>query len=120
MLAVCLFIFLAGMVRYEKSPVYDNSVLMSYAFGPQKTYYENSSEEDVSFDESLDYLKKTVTQAAENGAGLIAYAEEAFIIDRKIHTVVECVWTVLIVLVGVDFIRVILTFIIKRVRERKS
>ncbi|MBO6115292.1 MAG: hypothetical protein J6P57_09585 [Lachnospiraceae bacterium] len=61
MLAVCLFIFLAGMVRYEKSPVYDNSVLMSYAFGPQKTYYENSSEEDVSFDESLDYLKKTVT-----------------------------------------------------------
>ncbi len=77
----CLLVFMLGMVRYHTSPVYDNEIKMAYASGPQKPYYENPSSEDADYEENADYLKRTVREAAEGGARLIAYAEEAFVVE---------------------------------------
>ncbi len=70
-----------GMIRYTFSPKSDNFVKMAYASGPQKTYHENPSEVDVGYKENVEYLKRTVEEAAEENAEMIVYAEEAFIIS---------------------------------------
>ena len=46
-------------------------------------YYEEPSEDDASYSENETYLTRTAKEAAENGAKLIAYAEEAFIITYE-------------------------------------
>jgi hypothetical protein len=48
-----------------------------------KVYYEEPSEDDASYSENETYLTRTAKEAAENGAKLIAYAEEAFIITYE-------------------------------------
>ena len=80
LLAVCAAIFLLGGIRFCTSSVPDNAILMGYASGPVKTYYEYPSEEDASYAENAAYLERTVREAAEHGARLMAYAEEAFIV----------------------------------------
>jgi len=71
-----------GAARYHLSGRAADRIRMAYATGPRKTYYEEPSEVDPTYDESLEYMKRTATEAAANGAELIAYAEEAFIIDN--------------------------------------
>ena len=80
MLAVCAVIFLLGGIRYSTYSIPDNAVLMGYASGPVKTYYEFPSEEDAGYAENAAYLEKTAREASEKGARLMAYAEEAFIV----------------------------------------
>lgn len=79
-LIFCTLIFAAGAIRLSAIPKPDNSIFMAYASGPQKTYYEDPSEVDPEYEENLEYLRSSVRDAAKNGAKLIAYAEEAFMI----------------------------------------
>ena len=79
-LAACGLVFILGAIRYHTAPEPHDPVLMAYASGPQKPYYENPSEEDPDYAENAAYLRRTAEEAASEGAGLIAYAEEAFIV----------------------------------------
>ena len=78
-LAPCILPCIYGGIRYHTSPRPSNQVKMAYASGPQKTYYEDPSETDPGHSENMEYLLRTVKEAADNGAKLIAYSEEAFI-----------------------------------------
>lgn len=82
-LACYMILFLAGGVRYTFSPVKYPAIHMAYASGPQKTYYEEPSETDPEYEENVQYLRRTTAEAAGNGAKLIAYAEEAFIVNGE-------------------------------------
>ena len=79
-LAACALVFVLGGIRYHTAPDPHDPVLMAYASGPQKTYYEDPSEEDPDYNENAAYLRKTASEAAANGARLMAYAEEAFMV----------------------------------------
>lgn len=76
-------VFILGAVRYSKPLSLMDPIRMAYASGPQKVYYEDPSEDDASYSENETYLTRTAKEAAENGAKLIAYAEEAFIITYE-------------------------------------
>ena len=80
-LSLCALVFVYGMVRYDNSRSFHKTVKMAYATGPQKTYYEDPAEEDPDYEENVSYLRRTVKEAAEGGAYLIAYAEEAFMAE---------------------------------------
>lgn len=80
---VFALIMVLGGVRYESSRTQKNAIVMAYATGPQKTYYEEASDDDPEFSENLAYLSRSVRVAADNGAKLIAFAEEAFGITRS-------------------------------------
>ena len=56
------------------------SVRMAYATGPQKVYYETPSKDSGTYEDLEAYLERTVKEAAEHGAKLTAYAEEAFML----------------------------------------
>ena len=81
-LSVFLMMLVLGTVRYFKSERSENDILMAYASGPQKTYYEDPSDTEAGYSENVEYLRKSVEAAAENEAKLIAYAEEAFIVNK--------------------------------------
>lgn len=79
-----MLVFLAATeIRYHTAPDPHDPVLMAYASGPQKPYYEDPSEEDPDYAENAAYLRRTAEEAASEGAGLIAYAEEAFIVTGE-------------------------------------
>ena len=80
-LIVYAVLLIIGGIRYETSHNRGKSILMAYASGPQKSYYENPSEEDPGYEDNVLYIERTASEAAANGAKLIAYAEEAFIIS---------------------------------------
>ncbi|MBO6159098.1 MAG: hypothetical protein J6P72_07545 [Firmicutes bacterium] len=82
-LGACALVFVVGGIRYETSSPPDNGILMAYASGPAKTYYENPAEEDPDYAENAAYLEKTVAEAASGGAKLMAYAEEAFEVEGE-------------------------------------
>ena len=75
-------IMILGGIRYYASPKADNAIKMAYSSGPQKTYYEIPSEKNPEYEENLAYLQRTVKEASENGAKLIAYDEEAFLLNK--------------------------------------
>ena len=81
-LSAFLMMLVLGTVRYLKSKRPENDILMAYASGPQKTYYEDPSDTEAGYSENVEYLRKSVKAAAENEAKLIAYAEEAFIVNK--------------------------------------
>lgn len=80
-LLFCTVIMVLGGMRYFLSKRPNKSVLMAYASGPQKTYYENPSEDDADISENLEYLDMTVEKANEKNAKVMVYAEEAFIVE---------------------------------------
>lgn len=82
-LLLCALIFAHGIFRYNHSRSFDKTIKMAYASGPQKTYYEDPAKEDPSYQENAEYLRRTVKEAAEGGARLIAYAEEAFMTEGR-------------------------------------
>ena len=82
-LLLCALVFVLGGIRYSKPLSLLDPIHMAYASGPQKVYYEEPSEEDASYSENEIYLTRTAKEAADNGAELIAYAEEAFIVTYE-------------------------------------
>ena len=79
-LAACGLVFVLGGIRFHTAPEPHDFIPMAYASGPQKTYYENPSEEDPDYSENAAYLRRTACEAASEGARLMAYAEEAFMV----------------------------------------
>ena len=82
-LAAGILVAVLGGIRYHTAPFPDEPIKMAYATGPQKTYYEDPSETDPGYDENIEYLTRTINEAAAEGAKLIAYAEEAFIVSAE-------------------------------------
>lgn len=73
-------IMLLGAVRLSTAPLAGPVIPMAYASGPQKIYYENPSKDSGVYEDLEEYLERSVKEAAEHGAKLIAYAEEAFML----------------------------------------
>ena len=82
-LFVFALIIISGGFRYHFSEKAGHELKMAYASGPQKTYYEEPSEDEPDYDENLECLRRTVKEAAANDAKIIVYAEEAFLVSLK-------------------------------------
>ena len=82
-LSIFLVLIIGGTIRFIMSLGNDKGILMAYASGPQKTYYEDPSIENPDYNENVKYLTRTVQAASASGAKLIAYAEEAFMVSES-------------------------------------
>ena len=82
-LFLCALVFAAGGIRYMRAPKAQALIRMAYASGPGKTYYEDPTDTEPGYAENEEYLRRTVLEAAGNGAKLIAYAEEAYIVSAE-------------------------------------
>ena len=82
-LGILPVVMILGGLRYYLHSTPEDKILMAYATGPQKVYYENPSKEEPGYEENLAYLKRTIKEAAAKNAKLIAYSEEAFGINSS-------------------------------------
>ena len=82
-LSIFIAIMICGTVRFLLAMGTEEGIPMAYASGPQKTCYEDPSPEDPDMNDNITYLTRTVEEASANGAKLIAYAEEAYIVSEK-------------------------------------
>lgn len=82
-LLLCAMVANCGSIRYyiglHRAKRFPN-LTMAYVPGPQSSFTETPGE-DLSFEENIAFMQRTVREAADGEACLIAYPEEAFQIE---------------------------------------
>ncbi len=69
-------ILVFGFIRFYTAPQADLTFKIAYAVGPYRGDFIHSV--DVSYDDNVSYFKTSCKSAADQGATLVAYTEEAF------------------------------------------